>query len=149
MSSFPYSTVTVAAAAVMGAVMLGSPSTPAFAQSIAPTASHESRSLRDSETIDQRIAKLHAELKITAAEEPNWQAVAQTMRENAATMQKLAAERSQQGGTAIESLESYTKFAEAHVDGLKKLTASFQTLYEAMPDQQKKIADQVFQRARG
>lgn len=89
-------------------------------------------------------------MKITSAEESDWQAVAKTMRDNASAMQKLAATKaseSQAGMTAIEDLQTYTDFAQAHADGLKKLTASFQTLYEAMPAEQKKIADQIFEKS--
>jgi periplasmic protein CpxP/Spy len=45
----------------------------------------------------------------------------------------------------VQDLQSYQQFAQAHVDGLKNLTAAFSTLYDAMPDAQKKVADQVFQ----
>ena len=46
--------------------------------------------------------------------------------------------------TAVQDLQTYQQFAQAHVDGLKNLTAAFSTLYDAMPDAQKKVADQVF-----
>ncbi len=46
--------------------------------------------------------------------------------------------------TALEDLNSYQKFAQAHVDGLKNLIASFKTLYSAMPEAQRKVADDVF-----
>jgi hypothetical protein len=47
--------------------------------------------------------------------------------------------------TAVEDLVTYEKFAKAHVEGLKTLTSSFETLYKAMPAEQKKNADEVFQ----
>ena len=46
--------------------------------------------------------------------------------------------------TAVDDLKMYQKFAQAHIDGLKNLIVSFEKLYAAMPDAQKKIADQVF-----
>ncbi len=112
-------------------------------------AQHESRADAAAETIDQRISSLHDSLKITQAEETDWQAVAQTMRDNAAAMQKLASEKEQSSAsmTAVDDLQTYSAFAQAHVDHLKKLTAAFTTLYNAMPAQQKKLADQVFARA--
>jgi hypothetical protein len=100
------------------------------------------------ETVEQRITNLHTELKITGTEEAAWNNVAQAMRENAAAMEKLAAAKTLQAPqsmTAIDDLKSYEKFAQAHVDGLKNLIASFQTLYTAFPDEQKKTADTVFQ----
>ena len=69
------------------------------------------------------------------------------MRENAAAMDKLiAANRTTppQKMTAMEDLKMYQRFAQAHVDGLKNLISSFDRLYAAMPDAQKKIADVVF-----
>lgn len=39
----------------------------------------------------------------------------------------------------------HQKFAQAHVDGLKNLPSAFTTLYDAMPDAQKKNADRVLQ----
>jgi hypothetical protein len=103
------------------------------------------------ETVEQRIASLHTALKITPSEEADWTSVAQAMRENAAAMQKLAADntvQAPQSMTAVDDLKTYQKFAQAHVDGLKNLTSSFETLYNAMPDAQKKVADQVFQSSR-
>jgi hypothetical protein len=100
------------------------------------------------ETVEQRIANLHAELKITPAEEAKWNSVAQVMRENAAAMEKLAAAKTQQAPssmTAVEDLKGYEKFAQAHVTGLKSLVGSFETLYASFPDDQKKTADEVFQ----
>jgi hypothetical protein len=113
-------------------------------------AQHEASAETHAETIDQRITSLHEELKITPAEESDWNAVAQTMRDNASAMEKLASEKqaqSEKGMTAVEDLQTYGEFAEAHVEHLKKLTSAFETLYNAMPEQQKKVADQVFARS--
>ncbi len=99
------------------------------------------------ETVEQRITSLHASLKITADEDAKWGKVAQAMRDNEAAMQKLAATRTAQAPqnmTAPQDLMAYQAFAQAHVDGVKNLMSSFDTLYAAMPDAQKKVADQVF-----
>jgi hypothetical protein len=45
------------------------------------------------DTVEERITNLHSELKITQDEEKLWNDVAQAMRENAANMEKLAAEK--------------------------------------------------------
>jgi hypothetical protein len=132
--------------ALLSATLLASPV--ALAQN--SMSRHAAKAEQREETVEQRITTLHAELKITPAEESDWQAVAQTMRDNATAMEKLAADKASQPAaqmTAVDDLQTYQAFAQAHVDNLKKLTASFQTLYEAMPDAQKKLADQVFQRA--
>jgi hypothetical protein len=101
------------------------------------------------ETVEQRIVKLHKELKITAGQEDSWSHVAQAMRDNASAMEKLiadekAAHPAAQTVGAVEDLKTYEAFSQAHVDGLKNLIAAFSTLYDSMPDAQKKIADQVF-----
>ncbi len=109
----------------------------------------ESRADQAADTIEQRIASLHESLKITPAEEADWKAVAQTMRDNVDAMQKLAGEKGSQSSTmtAVQDLQTYSAFAQAHVDHLKKLTSAFATLYNTMPAKQKKLADQVFARS--
>jgi hypothetical protein len=49
--------------------------------------------------------------------------------------------------TAVEDLQTYSQFAQEHVDHLKKLTSVFETLYNAMPSEQRKVADEVFARS--
>jgi periplasmic protein CpxP/Spy len=142
----------VAIAALLGATMLASPLNPArAAEAVAPpnpvaAAATETKG----ETVEQRITTLHASLQITPEQSAKWNGVAQAMRENAANMDKLlAATRTTppQNMSAVEDLKSYQKFAQAHVDGLKNLISAFGTLYESMPDAQKKIADGVFSTA--
>jgi hypothetical protein len=139
----------VAIAALLGATMLATPLTAAWAQSPAPhPVSATGATETKGETVEQRITTLHASLKITPAEETQWNGVAQAMRENAAAMDKMVATSrtvAPQNMTAVQDLQSYQQFAQAHVDGLKNLTSAFSTLYNAMPDAQKKVADEVFQ----
>jgi len=99
------------------------------------------------ETVEQRITALHASLQITPNEETSWNGVSKAMRENAVVMDRLVAEKSARDPaslTALDDLKTYEKFAQAHVNGLKTLTSSFETLYKAMPDAQRKVADHVF-----
>ncbi len=149
-----------AVAALMGATMLVSPlamaqtqsaNTPAVepAQAATPRSHAAAGATKmKGESVEQRIESLHAALKITPDEETNWMGVAQAMRENSTAMQKLVAEKAVNDPktlTALDDLKTYEEFARAHVDGLKNLTSSFETLYKSMPDPQKKIADEVFQ----
>jgi transcriptional regulator len=140
------------AALLLGAALLvASPFAAAMAQSDSKMSSHAMKAEQHEETIEQRIDTLHTELKITADEQPEWDAVAKTMRDNAAAMEKLAAEKAAQsdkGMTAIQDLQTYAEFAQAHVDHLKQLTSAFESLYDKMPQAQKKIADEVFERSR-
>ena len=66
------------------------------------------------------------------------------MRENAAAIDRVATEaeaKPPQNTTAVEDLRLYQKFAETHVNGLKNLISSFTSLYNAMPEAQKKNAE--------
>lgn len=97
--------------------------------------------------VEQRITQLHAELKITPDQESKWNGVAQAMRDNATSMQKLLAEKQQQGPqsmTAVDDLETHQRFVQAQLDGMKNFTSAFKTLYDSMSDAQKKNADQIF-----
>ncbi len=126
---------------------LGSPLMAATAAPITPQVSYGSPS--HTETVDQRIIAMRAALKITPAEEPAWQNVANVMRSNDAAMKKLAADRRAQSGghlSAVDDLKTYEAFNQAHLDGLKDLIASFETLYNSMPDAQKANADLVMVR---
>lgn len=98
------------------------------------------------QNVEDRIKTLHDKLKITSNEEQDWGVVAQTMRDNEATMHQLIEARHEapESMTAIDDLQSYEKIAQAHVDGLKSLIPNFQTLYNEMTDAQKKLADAAF-----
>ncbi len=140
------------AAYALGALLAAAPFAPALAQSNAPAdqamSDHATKAEAQADTVDQRIASLHEELKITPAEESDWQQVATTMKDNADAMAKMAADKaSQTSMTAVQDLQTYADFAQAHVTHLQKLTAAFSKLYDAMPADQKKIADEVFSRS--
>jgi len=96
--------------------------------------------------VSKHINALHSSLKITAAEESQWSTVAATMRENASDLDGAIAKRTANAdnATAVDDLNSYADIAQAHADGIKKLATAFSALYAAMPDDQKKVADQVF-----
>jgi glutamine synthetase adenylyltransferase len=133
----------VAFVALISAPLAAAPLTLAHAQTTRTAATAEQKA----ETVEQRITQLHAQLKITPDQESKWNSVAQAMRDNAANMEKLVAEKRQQAPqsmSAVDDLKTYQEFAQAHVDGLKNLTSAFSSLYDSMSDQQKKNADQVF-----
>jgi hypothetical protein len=96
--------------------------------------------------VDEWIAYLQDHLHITPAETPQWNAVAQVMRDNAQSIHRLVEERNQnqKAMDAVDDLRSYEQLTEAQVDGIKKLLPAFETLYASMSDDQKKNADIVF-----
>ena len=93
--------------------------------------------------IAERIKYLHDRLRITPAQEPLWANLAQVMRDNAKAIEPLAKDRLQStpNRTAVETLGIYEKLGEVQMNGLKNFIAAFQALYDALSDQQKKIAD--------
>jgi len=98
--------------------------------------------------IEGRIAYLKAELKITDAQQPLFDAVANVMRDNATAMgaafQGLHGDRNQPQ-TALARLEARAKLAQLRADGEVKMLAAFRPLYQAMSPDQQKAADQMFE----
>lgn len=138
----------------------GLTATGAYAQTPSPSASPPAATPApmpkapryDPASVEARIKRLHDRLKITAAETEAWNQVAQIMRDNARDLDTLVRARDHDARTmsAVDNLRNYQKIADAHAEGLKKLVPAFTTLYDAMPDSQKAIADAVFgRRVRG
>ena len=124
-----------------GGALAQAPS-PSSASSTAMAAADAKRNA----AVEKHIAALHGTLKITAAEESQWANVAQTMRGSAIELDKAIDKRAAivDNATAVDNLKAYGEIAQAHVDSVKKLAAAFSPLYASMPDDQKKVADEVF-----
>ena len=136
---------TLLVATLIGAAGLAGAAAPAAAQSSKPPAAAAATSSKP-ETVEQRISTLKTALQIKPEQESKWNAVAQAMRDNAAAMDKLVQAKKAKMGTltAVEDLETYRDFSQAHLDGLKNLIPAFDALYKSMPAEQQKNADQVF-----
>jgi periplasmic protein CpxP/Spy len=120
------------------------------AQAAAPSAGAPAKARPSpTERVEARIKSLHDRLKITSAQEPQWNAVAQVMRENAQSMDQVIQQRHQtQNLTAIDDLKAYQTIAQAHLQNVQKLLPAFQTLYDTLSPEQKKAADDAFSQAR-
>jgi cell division protein FtsN len=101
--------------------------------------------------VEERIKTLHEKLGIMSEQEGMWNDVAQTMRDNEATIATLVEERHKNAKdmNAIDDLKSYEEITRAHADGIKRLISSFDALYDDMSDDQKKAADEAFGRFEG
>jgi hypothetical protein len=119
---------------------------PPPAAAASPMAGHPVAGKNAEERVEARIKELHAQLRITPAEEPQWNEFAQVMRENARDMDEAFIQRAQQYPTmnAVQNMQSYEQISEQHAQRVQKLIPAFQKLYDAMPDQQKQLTDQVF-----
>jgi protein CpxP len=121
---------------------------PPAATASGPAAASAKVAVRHSQvsTVEQRIADLHARLKITAAEEAQWGPFAQVMRDNAMAIDTAFQHRVQAlpSMSAADDIKSYAEISAEHAQEMQKLVPVFQALYDAMPDSQKHVADQVF-----
>lgn len=137
-------------ALLVTATVLGGP---AWAQTPAPSAPTQAgRPERGGPAqVERRIAGLQSRLKITPAQQPQWDAFAGVMRENAAHMETLQHERADKVATMNASVDmrSYADVARAHADDLQHLAATFDTLYAAMTPEQKAAADRTFHEFQG
>jgi periplasmic protein CpxP/Spy len=133
----------LAAATLLGTVALASSS---YAQTATPVATEDAAKTAKLDHIEKRISNQHDKLHITAAQETQWAAVAQAMRDNAKSMDALIKDRSANAAsmTAMDNLRCYQKLAEAHEDGLKKFIPAFQSLYDSLSEDQQKVADAAF-----
>jgi protein CpxP len=99
--------------------------------------------------VDQRITQLHRQLKITTAEDPQWQEFTAVMRMNATAANQAYTDRSKQLGTmtAVDDMKSYSDLTMMHAENMQKLTTAFEKLYAALSPEQQKTADTLFRGA--
>jgi hypothetical protein len=90
--------------------------------------------------VEGRIAFLKTELKITDAQQPVWNAVADAMRDHTKRMAKTSGEMM---GTLPERLAALEKAMAARLDAVHRLKAAVDPLYAALTDEQKKVADEL------
>ena len=95
--------------------------------------------------VDGRIAFLKAELKITPAQETQWQQVEAAMRENAKTLDQTITNARQNRGNmdAVQRLESREQFARVRVSNDARLLAAFKPLYASLSPEQQQMASQL------
>ena len=139
----------LAVATVAGPALFAVPAMAQTKEQAAKPPAAEAATSQKPETVEQRITTLKAALKITPDQEKKWDGVAQAMRDNASRMEKLVAEKRRippDKTTAVDDLKTYQEFTETRLDGLKHLTSAFKSLYDSMTPEQKKNADQVFER---
>jgi hypothetical protein len=95
--------------------------------------------------VEFRISKLHKDLQITRAEEPQFAAFADTMRSSARAMHAVLREQIKNMDLkAVNALLFYQKRIAIEKQSLEKLVPAFQTLYANMSKQQKVEADTIF-----
>lgn len=103
---------------------------------------------RMGEHIEGRLAFLKAELKITDSQTPQWNTFADAFRANAQKTAQHCSMMKEHGGAMKpvplpERLNMMEQHATQHLEGLRAIKGPAQSLYSALNDEQKKIADQM------
>ncbi len=97
-------------------------------------------------SVEANIAELRQRLQITPAQESQFNALANIMRENARTM---PAAPPPQNVSAIEGLRLAIRYAQQDLEGMKRLLPAMQSLYAVLTPAQRQAADQVFRQGPG
>jgi hypothetical protein len=90
------------------------------------------------------VGQLRAAIRPTAAQQTQFNAVAQVMRENAAAESRIAPP--QQQGSAVDQLRTGIQIDQMELDGMRRLLPAMEALYGVLSPQQQRAADSVFQR---
>jgi len=96
--------------------------------------------------VEGRLAFLKTELKITAAQEPQWSKFADAVRgvaQNARGAMQQMMQGRQQSKSATDVLNGYEKMLTVRLDAVRQVKGAFEPLYATMSDDQKKVADEL------
>ena len=143
----------IAGTPLAGALAAENAATPEFrlaqAGQKAPPKAQAQQPAPQEQGIEAQISEMKKRLNITPQQQPQFDAFAQAMRQNAQTMEPLMQQQQSTSHSAVEDLKAAAKFAEAEADSLKRLVPPLEALYGALTDQQKKVADQVLMASAG
>lgn len=133
--------------------------TPAvYAQAVSPTASDQGRAAERTralpgERIEARLAYAKTALKITPAQEQQWNALAEVMRKHArASDEQMTARRAARSAgtpdqsTAIDRLQRRQEMMQAASARMTEVLEAAKPLYASFTDEQKKEADSLLNR---
>ena len=134
--------------AVVGLMPALAQTTPAPANSSAAQSEahhHAMQRMLPGQLVDGRIAFLKAELKITPAQETQWQQVAGAMHENANSLDQAIKTARQDRGSmdAVQRLALREQFAKVRAENDARLLAAFKPLYASLSPEQQQVANQL------
>lgn len=96
--------------------------------------------------IEGRIAFLKAELKLTPAQEPQWNAFAAAIRAGAKSgqgmMHGMMADKTK-AQTAPAMLDGYERVLVSRLEAIRAIRAAFTPLYAVLTAEQRKVADEL------
>jgi periplasmic protein CpxP/Spy len=93
------------------------------------------------QNVEASLAQLHAQLRITPAQEQAFATFANAMRENA---RMSPPNPPPANADAVSQLQLAIQYGQQEVDGMRRLLPALQTLYAALTPMQRGIANQVF-----
>ena len=136
--------LTSVAAVGLSPALAQNPPAPATSEAVQSPMHHHARML-PSQLVDGRIAFLKAELKITPAQETQWQQVATAMQQNATALDGVIGNSRQQSGSmdAVQRLALREQFAKIHADNDARLLTAFKPLYASLSPEQQQMANML------
>ncbi|CAG1012149.1 MAG: Spy/CpxP family protein refolding chaperone [Rhizobiaceae bacterium] len=96
------------------------------------------------EHVEGRIAFLRTELKVTPAQEPLWEAVAEALREGARASEHMMQQRAT-AQTLLSALEGRERALSARLESVRRLRAVVEPFYAALDETQKATADKLME----
>ena len=142
-----------AVALALGSGAIALPSYDAWAQGAttpqpsAPAATSQKPHRDFGARLDQHIDRMKSELKITPAQEPQFNKFAQALRDNAAERQKVFADlrgNRDQNRSAVDRMEAGVKLTQLRVQQDQRSLDAFRPLYASLSADQKQAADKLF-----
>jgi periplasmic protein CpxP/Spy len=100
------------------------------------------------QNIEANIASLHQRLQITPTQEPQFNAVANVMRENARA-EASAPARPAANATAVDDLRAFIRYSDVELAGYRRLLPVLEALYATLSPIQRRTADAVFREGPG
>jgi hypothetical protein len=120
--------------------------TPASPEVQPSAGTHTTQSNERNAAMEQRIRSLQTELNITTEQMPQWNAFAQTMRDNANSTDQLFQARANAAASmnALQNMQSYAATARQYAENTQALATAFESLYDGLSPEQKQLADKMF-----
>ena len=109
----------------------------------APIAPPTSGDLRSGDGMRHRVRELHDRLGISPAQQPQWDALIGTLRDNAAAMRASPAVQAVRSGQldAVQALRAAADVARQRADAMQRTIAPLEALYAVMSPEQRRMAD--------
>ena len=98
--------------------------------------------------VEANISSLHQRLQIAPAQEAQFNAVANVMRENARA-EATAPHQPPANATAVDELRAEIQYGEVELASMKKLLPALEALYASLSPAQRKTADTIFRQGPG